>query len=758
MADNEITIRVTAKADVDGGFSSARTRAKQMGDHIARDLSQAGEKAGDSFERGLTSKLSKGGEQGRGLFGRLFESFADQAQNAADVAGKALAGIPLALAGLAESTVATGGINLLVLALIGLVAAAAAAAVGLIALAPAVYLVGGSFGAAATAGVGLASVLGSLVLGLGGLGDAWTAAGQKSGGGGRSAADAAWQVKQATLSLADAQREAKDAQTALTQARKDEQERLKDLSRSLAGARLDEEGAILAVQRAEQRLRDARRSGNPLDYREAELGLRQAKQSLLEVQDRVGDLAQEQADANKKGVEGSDRVQSALRRQVMAQRQIEAATHALRQAQQGGAGGVDRYAEAMANLSPKAQDLIRKLVELKPRFDDLKKSVQDRLLDGLDRSIERLVNRSLPSLKQILGSTATSINGIFKGGMEAIGDPEFLANIKIATGSFDKTLDRIGNVTVPKLLGAIGRLARASVPFWDELSDMALGWIEKFSDKIEKADKDKKLDTFFKEATENLHKLRTVGGLTIGILGEIVKILFPASKRESGGFLDGVIEKLQEVKDWLADPANQQKIQDWIASIQDLGGDISETAGKVSDIVDRIDGWTSKMSTLIGKVKEWSKIAGTPWNWVKDGFKAAMNWVIEKWNSLRFEMPGVKIFGKEIGGGSIGVTPIKQFDHGGIAGGLVMAGERSRELITMPGGGQLLALPQGSMVHPNGQTESMLGARGGGTVLLGFEERAGNDLEALLIKILKRYIRLNGGKGSNSVQLALGQN
>jgi hypothetical protein len=785
MADNEITIVVKAKSNTAEGLTTAKAEARAAGDEVARTLAAAGEKAGDGFKRGVDGKLRDsrgrfvkegaqageefvkgigdklGGKDGKSWFGRIFESLADQAQNAADSAGKALAGIFPALAGLVESTVATGGLNLLILALLGLVAAAAAAAAGLIVLAPAVYLVAGSFGAAMTAGVGLASVVGSLVLGLGGLGDAWTAAGQKSSGGGRSAADAAWQVKQATLSLADAQREAKDAQAALTQARMDEQERLEDLSRSLAGARLDEEGAVLAVSRAEQRLRDARRSGNPLDYREAELGLRQAKQSLLEVQDRVGDLAQEQADANRKGIEGSDRVQAALRRQQQAQRAIEAATHALTQAQQGGAGGVDKYAQAMAALSPKAQDLIKKLVELKPRFDDLKKSVQDRLLDGLDRSIERLVNRSFPSLKQILGSTATAINGIFKGGMDALGDPEFLANIKVATGAFDKTLDRIGSVTVPKLLGAIGRLARASVPFWDELSDMALGWIEKFSDKIEKADKDKKLDKFFKEAAENLHKLREIGGTTIGILGSIVKILFPGSKRESKGFLDDVLANLQDVKAWLDDPDNKQKIQGWISDIQDFGDNLGETTGKISDIVDRVDGWTSKISGFIGKLKSWSKtaddVAGAPWRWIKEGFKTAMNWVIDKWNSLVFGMPSVHMFGKEIGGGSVGTTHVDRFDHGGIAGGLVSVAERSRELISMPGGGQLLALPQGSMVHASGQTEAMLGGRGGSTAIaLSFEGGAGNSLEALLIQILRRYIRINGGKGTDSVQRALG--
>lgn len=783
---NEITIRISSTNASKAGLTGAQQEAKQAGDSIARTLSDAGERAGEGFKRGIDGKLRDsrgrfvklgedagkgfedglgkgGGKDGKGIFSRIFDGIADQAANAADAAGKSLMSIFPALSGLAATTVATGGVNLLVGALLALVAAAAVAVVGLIALAPAVYLVGGSFGAAATAGVGLASVLGTLLVGLGGIGEAWSAAGQEAGGGGRSAADAAHQVRMATLALADAQRAAVQAQEAVTRARMDEQERLEDLTRSLAGARLDEEGAVLAVAQAEQRLRDVRRNrGSALDYREAELALRKAKQTLEEVQDRVGDLSDEQAEANRKGVQGSDRVQDALERQRQAQRQVEQATHALAQAQRGAGGGVDAFAEAMAKLSPNAQAFVRALIRIKDEFAAIKRSTQDKLFEGLDKTVERLATRSFPTLERILGSTATSLNGIAKGAAEALGDDEFLKNIEAATGSFDRTLDRIGAKTVPKLIDAIGRLARASIPFWEELSDMALGWIEKFSDKVKKADEDGSLDKFFKRAAENLSKVREIGGKVVSIIGTIVSILFPASERESESFLDTALAQLTEVQDWLEDPKNQQMIRDWISDLQDMGDEIGETTDKVINIIDKIDGWTSSLDKFI---KKWQsvpdKIGGAIhniWSPLKDSFKTAMNWIIDRWNGLELSLPGVTWFGQQIGGGTIGTPNIPRFDHGGIAGGLVSVAERSREAISTPGGGMLLALPQGSTVHPNGATERMLGGGGASQIILGFEERAGNDLEALLIKLIKRYIKVNGGKGSDSVQRALGWN
>lgn len=756
MTTNDIEIRVSVKNNSAQGLDAAERQAKERGDRIASHLARAGEKAGEALDRGITRRLGDTGDKGRSAIGRLFDGIADQASNAADAAGKSLAQIPVALSGLVSSTVASGGVNLLVLALLGLAAAAATALAGLIVLAPAVYLVAGSFGAATTAGVGLASVIGTLIVGLGGIGDAWSAAGQKASGGGRSAADAAYQVRQATLALADAQRAALRAQEDVTRARMDEQERLEDLSRTLAGARLDEEGAVLAVAQAEQRLRDVRRNrGSALDYREADLNLRKAKQSLEEVRDRVGDLSQEQAEADRRGVEGSERVQDALEAQRQAQRQIEAATHALAQAQRGAGGGVDRFAEAMAKLSPNAQAFVRSLLQIKERFDGIKRSTQDRLFDGWDKTVERLASRSFPTLERILGGTAASLNRVAKGAAEALGDKTFLSNIELASAAFDRTLDRIGEKTLPKLIGAFGRLARASIPFWEELSDMALGWIEKFSDKIATLDEDGKLDEFFEDAAESLGKIRDIGGTALKIIGQVVGILFKPSKRESGEWLDGIATRLHEISDWLADEKNQQKIQDWITDLQDFRDGAVETATKLAGIIDKVDGWVESVDKF---VKKWqsvpSRIGGAIhniWAPLKDSFKTAMNWIIDRWNGLELRLPSVNWFGQTIGGGSIGTPNIDRFDHGGIVGGrLAMVAERKREAISMPGGGTLLALPQGSMVHPNGATERMLGGGAGGVV------RVVIDLIGADAELRRRIQKITKVTGGGNVQVAFG--
>jgi len=84
---------------------------------------------------------------------------------------------------------------------------------------------------------------------------------------------------------------------------------------------------------------------------------------------------------------------------------------------------------------------------------------------------------------------------------------------------------------------------------------------------------------------------------------------------------------------------------------------------------------------------------------------------------------------------------------GGIAGGLTMVGERGRELVR---------LPQGSTVIPNGTTEAMMsgasgGGYGGGATRVLFDTTGAEDD---FKRLLRKWVRLEGG---GNVQAAFGK-
>jgi hypothetical protein len=77
------------------------------------------------------------------------------------------------------------------------------------------------------------------------------------------------------------------------------------------------------------------------------------------------------------------------------------------------------------------------------------------------------------------------------------------------------------------------------------------------------------------------------------------------------------------------------------------------------------------------------------WDGMKNGFRAAINYIIGKWNSLQFTIPSFSILGKSFGGGSIGTPNIPQLAKGGIVkaspgGTLVNVGEGGHDEAVVP--------------------------------------------------------------------------
>jgi phage-related protein len=55
---------------------------------------------------------------------------------------------------------------------------------------------------------------------------------------------------------------------------------------------------------------------------------------------------------------------------------------------------------------------------------------------------------------------------------------------------------------------------------------------------------------------------------------------------------------------------------------------------------------------------------------IRNAFRSALNWIIDKWNSLGFTLPVIEFLGKTIGGQTFRVPQIPRFHSGGIVSGI----------------------------------------------------------------------------------------
>lgn len=444
------------------------------------------------------------------------------------------------LAGLASA--AGGAISLL-----GGLAAAAATAAGALFVLP---------GAAAAAAAGI----GALALGFSGIGAALKAAGKQAGGGGGGGAvvDNARQIAQAERGVAaaeralqGAQRQSKKAQEDLNLARKAAVERIQDLSRELRGARLDEEEAAIRQEEAADDLAKAQASGDPKAIRKAQLAYNQAALAVENTKDSVEDLAAEKADADKKGVQGSDEVQAALERQrdaadalAGAVDSLASAHDALAAAQQkvgggGGGGGVDAFAEAMAKLAPNAQAVVRALLQLKPAFESMQKAVQQALFAGVAADLLRLGRSILPTLRAGFVGVADAINGHLRAALAELST----ANTRIRLGQiFDGARDAIDRavVAIRPLIRAFVDVAGVGASVIPALIGPASEVIATFAKHLSEMAKSGELLTLIHQGLAMLAQLGAAAKNVFGIISGI----FNAAGASDGGGLFALLRTL----------------------------------------------------------------------------------------------------------------------------------------------------------------------------------------------------------------------
>ncbi|WP_280393035.1 transglycosylase SLT domain-containing protein [Nocardia wallacei] len=313
-------------------------------------------------------------------------------------------------------------------------------AAGLTALIP---ILGGLAAAAGGIGAVFGGLLGAGAVGGNGIIDAFKASKEASAGAGQAAkdyqadldrvADAQQRVIDAQHAEQEALGRVEDAQESLTDARKEAKDTIDDLNLAVKDGALSERGAELAYRRAVvnlQRVRQQAAAGKAtsLDVDSAQLDVDRAAQNITSVRVQNQQTQRRADEANAGGIEGSDQVRAAQRNLEQAQYAYQQAgtetTRAIRElarAQQeaakaadDAAGGTDKFAEAMAKLSPNAQEFIRAMQALGPQWTELRKAAQDNLFAGMGEAVTDLARNQLPALRDGLGQIATGLNGAIR--------------------------------------------------------------------------------------------------------------------------------------------------------------------------------------------------------------------------------------------------------------------------------------------------------------------------------------------------------
>jgi hypothetical protein len=486
----------------------------------------------------------------------------------------------------------------------GLASAAAAA----VALANSAVVASGAVAAIPAAYAGYQAILGAARAVTFGLGDAWTATGQaaKTGGGSvggaaQKAATAAHAVRDATQSLADAKRDEADATRAVNTAREQEMVRLRDLSVSLAGSRLDEEGATRAVAKAAQDLAVARAGGSNYDIEEADLAYRQSQQTLVETKNRTTDLTKEQQDGAKKGIEGSDAVQGALRQQADAHEQVIRAAQQLADAQQrvetasakAASGGIDPAAAALAKLSPNGRAVILMLRELAPAWQGAARAGQQATFAGVAGDLKSLSGIYLPSTTAWLTRMGGSFNVAIRQSLGLAGTKDTIRDVGTFTDNTASATDKLARSIKPVINGILQWVTVGS----NFLPEFA-GWAQKGATIFEQwSIRMRESGKASQWISNGIGVLKQFWAIANNVVFSIVAIVHAGG--DGGSTLQFLVTATTKMREFLQSAQGQQKIQAVLATLRNLLANVGQVLTVVAGQGDEFNDALNVTGTVV---------------------------------------------------------------------------------------------------------------------------------------------------------------
>lgn len=328
----------------------------------------------------------------------------------------------------------------------------------------------------------------------------------------RAAKDAAQQVADSERSLAKAQKNVMRAQLDLNKARKEALRDLQDLRQEVARGGLDEESAVAALAKAQQEYNNVEADANSTaaDRLDALARLHNAEQDLADVRSKRARDAQDLAEAEKKGVEGSDKVTSAKDNQADAEENLADAQRALKRAQEDQArGAVDaaqRIADAQRNLadaqdavkdaqkkssagadafnselkklSPSAQKFVLGLIAMKDQFTAIKKSVQEAFFGPLVGQLGN-IRGALKPIRENLTLVAGALGDVAAMFIEWLTSPEMRPFFKYLSEETAKIIRILGPALID-LFTAFTNIIEAGLPFIEKFATAIAGMAKSF--------------------------------------------------------------------------------------------------------------------------------------------------------------------------------------------------------------------------------------------------------------------------------------
>ncbi|MGW1433130.1 hypothetical protein ACWD6K_31480, partial [Streptomyces sp. NPDC002431] len=227
------------------------------------------------------------------------------------------------------------------------------------------------------------------------------------------------------------------------------------------------------------------------------------------------------------------------------------------------------YAEALKKLSPNARGFVEAIRRAQPALDAIKKSVQDRVFDGLGKQLAATGTVALPVLRRALDSTATTLNRMGKGALTAARtvarDGTLGTALKGATDGLNEFRRLPGQIVT-----GLTQIGAAAAPAFARLSKAGGSALDRLAAKLTKSFESGGMERAIEQAITLIGQL----GRVIGNVGSIFGAVFGAAQQTGGGFLS----VLESVTAEIARIAKTESVQKGLRALVSVMSEVGSTA------------------------------------------------------------------------------------------------------------------------------------------------------------------------------------
>lgn len=258
-------------------------------------------------------------------------------------------------------------------------------------------------------------------------------------------------------------------------------------------------------------------------------------------------------------------------------------------------GDPAKFGEAIKGLAPSAREFAVAVKGSVPAFKELRLQVQDRLFQGLGKDFTELAQIHIPIVQRGLVAMAGALNEGAKGFASFARDKQTVSDLGTLFDNSALGAHSLATAMQP-ILSALRDIGTVASSFLPGLAGGFAGAAIRFGEFVDHARDSGQLKEFI---GNGIAAAKDIGGVLANV-GGIIGGVLRAGRDAGAGFLDTAKSVTGELREWVKGAQGQAALGRFFAAAKEAGGALMPILGSVIQLVGKLAPILSNIAVTVG--------------------------------------------------------------------------------------------------------------------------------------------------------------